>query len=316
MKNHRKGEPIRRQRSIFYHSPQDVQHPLGIYMHMFPQDLSLGIMPIGGRTIRADFKISITPANKLAQSIIAHGLGANTNSGTLSEGVCSIFKTVSASLCFFDYCIYEIGFLEDRESNTIVGFELIPLNHSQIYERDGQMFQCVPSGVAMEKGVPELILLPKEELIVFKPPLEYDKPLQDVRSNLSRLDKLHSPLLSLRAMKEEFHYDLNAHDRSMKLALIEAVRPIGWNARGTFNDCVTSYYLLRLMVTFEKFKIELRRAMLATINNGLSRIGDKLGFEAKIEIKGLPMRVDISDALRKLDFGETAFTEVIKAFKI
>ena len=101
----------------------------------------------------------------------------------------------------------------------------------------------------------------------------------------------------------------------MDLALVEAVKPIGWNARGSYNGHVTSYYWIRLMLTFEKFKIELRHTILATLNDALKRIGKKLGFEAQIEISGLPVRVDVTDALRKLDLGEVPFTEVMKAFE-
>jgi hypothetical protein len=97
---------------------------------------------------------------------------------------------------------------------------------------------------------------------------------------------------------------------------VEAVRPIGWNARGSFNEHVTSYYWIRLMLTFEKFKVELRRAILAVLNDALKQIGQKLGFEVRIEINGLPTRVDITDALRKLDLGEVPFTEVMKPFNI
>jgi hypothetical protein len=102
----------------------------------------------------------------------------------------------------------------------------------------------------------------------------------------------------------------------MNLALVEAVKPIGWNARGSYNDCVTSYYWIRLMLTFERFKIELRHTMLAKLNDALKRIGQKLGFEAQIEINGLPMRVDVTNALGKLDLGEAPFTEVMKPFNI
>ncbi len=315
MNQRRTVEPIRKQRTIFYRSPQDAERPVEFYMHMFPEDVSLGIMPIGGRTKRPDFKISITPANKQAQAIIAAGLGREHHRHSLAEAVCEVFETVSANLCFADRFMYEIAYLEERETQSPVGFELVWINQSQLVEKGGQIFQRVVPDVAKEENVSEMILLPKEDIIEFRPPAGFEKALRDVRTNLSRLDKLHLPELALRATKENIPYDFKAHDRSMKLALVEAVRPIGWNARGTYNDCVTSYYWIRLMLTFEKFKIELRHAMLAAINDALKRIGQKLGFEAQIEISGLPMRVDVTDALRKLELGEVPFTEVMKAFE-
>jgi hypothetical protein len=100
----------------------------------------------------------------------------------------------------------------------------------------------------------------------------------------------------------------------MNLALVEAVKPVGWYARGSYNQYVTSYYSIRLMLTFEEFKIELRHSMLATLNDALKCIGRKLGFEGQIEISGIPLHADITDARRKLDLGEAPFTEVMKTF--
>lgn len=316
MNQRRIAEPIRKQRTIFYRSPQDAERPVEYYMHMFPEDVSLGIMPIGGRTKRPDFKISITPANKQAQAIITSGLDREHNSHSLAETVCEVFETVSANLCLADRFTYEIAYLEERETQSPVGFELVWINQNQLVEKGGQIFQRVPPDVANEENVSEMILLPKEDIIEFRPPAGFEKALQDVRTNLSRLDKLYLPELAVRANKEKIPYDFKVHNRSMNLALVEAVRPIGWNARGTYNDCVTSYYWIRLLLTFEKFKIELRHAILAAINDALKRIGQKLGFEAQIEIGGLPMLVDVTDALRKLDLGEVPFTEITKAFEL
>jgi len=309
-------EPIRKQRTIFYHSPQSADRPVEFYMHMFPEDVSLGIMPIGGRTKRPDFKITISPANKQAQAIIATGLDRRNSAHSLAESVCDLFRTVAANLCLSDRVIYEIVYLEERETKSLIGFELERVNQSQLIKKHGQVFQRLPPDVAKEANVSEMILLPKEDLIEFRPPKNFEKALRDVRTNLSRLDELHLPELALRANKENIPYDFKAHMRSMNLALVEAVKPVGWYARGSYNQCVTSYYWIRLMLTFEEFKIELRHSMLATLNDVLKQIGQKLGFEAKIEISGIPLRIDVTDALRKLDSGGVPFTEIMNAFKL
>jgi hypothetical protein len=102
----------------------------------------------------------------------------------------------------------------------------------------------------------------------------------------------------------------------MNLALVEAVKPIGWNARGTFNNCVLSYYWIRMSLTFEKFKIRLREAMLATLNRSLQRIGEKVGFKAEIKMEGLPTIADVDNASDQLASGAMPFTEVMKVFEL
>jgi hypothetical protein len=283
---------------------------------MFPEDVSLGIMPIGGRSKRPGFEIASYPPDKRAQEIIAGGLDRRNYRNSLPDAVCDFFQMVAANLCLADRAMFEIAYFEEPQTQKLTGFELVFVSQSQLIEKGGQMYQRVPPDVAKERSVSELILLPREDLIEFKPPVDFATPLRDVRANLSRLDRQRFPELALIATEKKIHYDFRAHEKSMKLALVEAVKPIGWNARGSFNDCVTSYYWIRLMLTFERFKIELRSALLATLNEGLQRIGLKLGFEAQIKITGLPMRVDVADAIVKLDSGLMPFTEVMKAFEL
>lgn len=285
-------------------------------MHMFPEDVSLGIMPIGGRSKRPGFNIATSPPDKRAHGIIAAGLDKRNYRNSLADPVCEFFRMVAANLSLADRAMFEIVYFEEPETQKLTGFELVLINQSQLIEKGGQTYQRVPPDVAKERNVSELILLPREALIEFRPPVDFETPLRDVRANLSRLDRQRFPELALIATEKKIPYDFKAHERSMKLALIEAVKPIGWNSRGSFNNCVTSYYWIRLMLTFERFKIELRNALLTTLNQGLQRIGQKLGFEAQIKITGLPMRADVADAIVKLDSGLMPFTEIMKAFEL
>jgi hypothetical protein len=205
MNKRRIVEPIRKQRTIFYHSPQDADRPVEFYMHMFPEDVSLGIMPIGGRTKRPDFKITISPANKQAQAIITAGLDRRDYAHSLTETVCDFFRVVAANLCLADRVIYEIAYLEERDTKSLVGFELVHINQSQLIKRGGQIFQRVPPDIAKEQSVSEMIFLPREDLIEFRPPVNFEKALRDVRTNLSRLDRLRLPELALRGFFRLFN---------------------------------------------------------------------------------------------------------------
>jgi hypothetical protein len=105
------------------------------------------------------------------------------------------------------------------------------------------------------------------------------------------------------------------HQRQASELLGEAVKPIGWNARGSFNDCVLFYYWIHLMIRFERFKIELRDAMLNTLNDGIQRVGQKIGFNGKITIDGLPTLADVDAAIVNLKSGTMAFSDVMKPFE-
>jgi hypothetical protein len=309
-------QPIRRQRAIFYDLPSIAERAPQFYMHMFPEDVSLGIMPIGGRSSRPDFKVKISPANEGTEKIIMAGLNARQYQGSLADELYEFFRLLAAELCFAEKAIYEIVYLEEPETEKIIGFELAFVNQKQVIEVHGQPYQIVPAEVAKERHLPELIPLLREELIVFKPPRDFEQPLCDVRENLSELDRFQFPGIMLEAMEKKVPYDFRTHDRSRKLALVEAVKPIGWNARGAFNSCVLSYYWIHLMLRFERFKIQLRNAMLAELNDGLKRVGQKIGFESKITIDGLPTEADVDNAIANLSSGTMAFTDVMKPFEM
>jgi len=287
-------------------------------MHMLPEDVSLGIMPIGGRSSRPDFKVTLCPADKSAKEIIAAGLNRRDYGygRSLADSLYEFFRLLAADLCAAEQAVFEIVYLEEPQTEKVIGFELAFISENQIVEKKGQLYQSVPPELARERNISQLIPLAREDLMIFKAPADFEKPLRDVRQNLGQLDEKRFPMMMLEATKTNTPYDFIAHQRSMKLALVEAVKPIGWNARGSFNDCVLSYYWIHMSLTFEKFKIQLREAMLTTLNGGLERIGEKIGFKAQIKIDGLPTLADVDTASNNLNSGAMPFTEVMKPFEL
>jgi hypothetical protein len=318
MNNRHSSEPIRKRQGIFYYSPPSPEGFGEFYMHMFPEDVSLGIMPIGGRSSRPNFGVTLCPADEAVKDMITAGLNRRDYGygRSLADSLYEFFHLLAADLCAAEQAIFEIVYLEDPQTKKMIGFELAFISENQIVEKRGQLYQFIPLELARERNVPEQIPLVREDLMVFKAPADFEKALRDVRQILAQLDKSRFPMMLLEATKRNVPYDFIAHERSMKLALVEAVKPIGWNARGTFNDCVLSYYWIHLSLTFEKFKIRLREAMLTTLNSGLERIGEKISFKAQIKIEGLPTLADIDTANKNLDSGAMPFTEVMKTFEL
>lgn len=165
--------------------------------------------------------------------------------------------------------------------------------------------------IAQEKGVPQRILLPQDDVIVFEAPINFQKALRQMRDDLENLDAKAMPVVMMEMSRNGIPYDFKSHERSLHLALAEAVRPIGWTARGTFHGSVLSYYWIQMSLVFHKFKIELREAMLASLNAGLVQIGKKMGFTGELQITGLPTIYHVDDALKKLNAGNLAYTEVM-----
>jgi hypothetical protein len=110
-------------------------------------------------------------------------------------------------------------------------------------------------------------------------------------------------------------YDLNKFARDQKMAVAEATKVIGWSARDVADDrFMTEYYHLHRFLRFETFKLKLRNSIIETLNQAISRAGNKLGFKANIIVEGLPTLEDIRQAEESLATGSKRFIDVINPF--
>ena len=101
----------------------------------------------------------------------------------------------------------------------------------------------------------------------------------------------------------------------MKLALAEAVNPIGWTVRGSFNNKVINYYWLRQELRFKLFALEVREALVEQLNAVLARVGPVLGWSGKLTVSGLPTRADLEKAMELLASGSTSFTKIMDSVR-
>src|SRR5665213_241022 len=318
MKNKNANEIIKRH-AIFYHS--DADRIMGIpkpfaehYTRMFLEDVGHGVMPIGGHTKRKDFAVSISPADPTIEQMIVSAISRREyNCETLTGSLCEFFRLTASGLCAFDRSTHEIAYIADAETQKITGFRLFFINEQQIVKRFRQLYQFVPPEIVKEENVSRMIPLPKEDLIIFTPPAEFQKILRNMREDLSTLSDFGSMFEMVRGDKK-YQYDFKTHQNSKELALLKVCRPIGWIARGTFNEKILSFYLVYLQLLFEKFKIRLREEMLVALNDGLRRAGQKIGFSVQLRVTGLPTMIDVEDAMEKLNSGRKPFVELMDPF--
>jgi hypothetical protein len=132
--------------------------------------------------------------------------------------------------------------------------------------------------------------------------------------SLSQLNDLALSSFASDALRAKIPYDYGIHRRSLEIALATATRDVGWTARGLFRESILSYYEVHMHLVFERFKLQLREAFLATLNEALSRIGSRLNFEGRITISGLPTTQEIDSAMIELRSGSTAFTVLMEPF--
>ena len=313
---------VREQRSVFYFLPEgagEMPRPFGeLYSHMFMEDVSQNLLPAYTRRRNSGVTVEIFPANKELQSMVTAALDISHRSryhGDLEDALAEFLRLTMVELCLAPRATFEIVYVRPKAGEPPARFELFHINPRQIVERRGHLVQVVPPEIARERDVEEMILLPAENLAVFTLPYELARPVAAAMPTLAALSDHRWHLLALEAQKQGLPYEFSVHERSMQLALAEAVRDIGWTARGSFNEKVFNYYWLRQELRFKLFELAVREALVAQLNTVLQRVGSALGWSAQLSLTGLPSRAELERALDQLASGSMPFTKILDSVR-
>lgn len=304
----------RERRSLSFASGPEPFGTPSLYRHMFFEDVAIGIMPLGGQFRPARLRVTLDPSDDERAKLIGEALHHGRDSD-LADGLCDFLRRVGSRVCEEDTALYEIVYLREKPDGPPVAFELVALDNEQLVRRRRKWFQVIPPEVARRQKTGPRIHLPEDSLMAFTLPKLWRSRVRDVRETLGRLGDPGFFGLNIEAQKAGIPYDFQEHQRHLNLALAEVGRSLGWTARGSFNGEVLSYTWIRMQLKFERFKIQLREALLDELNAGLRKVGAAMGFSATIKLDGLPTENSVETALRDLHEGKMAFTEVMREFE-
>jgi hypothetical protein len=153
---------------------------------------------------------------------------------------------------------------------------------------------------------------------VFSIPTSWKQLLKDTLRALLVISKNPAPQFAIKNPLEaasKYYFEAGSHIYAQKLALAAATRQIGWNARGLFSDEISEFYTLKRQLQFERFKIELRDDILATLNQGLKTSFRKLELDCEVSIKGLLTIAEVEKADAALDAGTIPFADIWNLFR-
>ena len=292
---------------------------LGLYPHMLSEDVSVSVMPFGSGTSRPNFKVSLARGDETVGSTIAEALDREGFRESLQEAVCEFFRKTAHTLLASCEANYEIAYLADTPGGHPTRFELVPIIPGTLQRRDGKEYQYVPAEIAREYGTSSWIEIPHELLVDFALPRSVRDRFPSILDTLSRIGSAMVPEFGLEQLSDpdaEKNFDFNVFKRAQQHALLEAMKPIGWSARGLLSEGILEFYQLERRLRFEAFKIELRESILERLNACLVIVGKAFGWEAEIRLDGLPARTDLREAEEKLHSGSEPFGSIFKAFSM
>ncbi|MFA5034962.1 MAG: hypothetical protein WC500_04195 [Candidatus Margulisiibacteriota bacterium] len=313
-------------KTLFYRLENTSRQELytSMYPNMLMDDMHLGIMPIGGRSRRPGFSISIKPQSKEVEGLIVKGFPSRMSyQADLTKAVCDFIDEESHALALFGKTYYEIVyFYSDRERTKIEGFILESLPPYCIKHALGMYWQFIPQeALKYIERHKKFVWLPKDYLLSISIPKELGgtKKHLKVLSDLQWLSKETIPEFAMNDMAEQNQtkgYDFLLYKSAQNVFLAKTSRHLGWTARNMFSDQSLEMYQIYRTMLFERSKAIIREHFLALMNKTLQVVGGKMGFQAEILIEGIPTRIDYDKYIKQLLGGTLQFSEAVKLMRI
>jgi hypothetical protein len=315
-------------KSIRYYLPErrpEKDLSLALYAHMLVEDMHLGIMPIGGRSRKQDFKILIEPYSKDIEATLLQALKSHHGRpSNFTEAVCDYIDEVAHYIAYSGKAYYEIVYYyEKADSNKMVGFSFENIPNHCVKDVLGKYWQWIPHSIRHEQDISadRIIILPTNSIVKYVMPKELGgvRNHKKLLSELQWLSKCTIPDFAMEHMssqKQTPGYDFTTYNTNQSIYLTALTRKNGWNARSTYSNKMLECYEIYRYLTFEKTKAILRKSILEQLNKSIKAIGGVMGFEATIVIQGMLSPQDYIDNINKLLQGTLSFSEAVDLVKI
>ncbi len=233
----------------------------------------------------------------------------------LSDALADFLHDCAYAVTAFGEAFYEIVYWSEAETGRFEDFELRPIAAGTVRRQRGGFVQHVPPAVAQRWGAPERIELAPDHVLAFLPPVVYRAGFATMLQTLATADALAAAGGALRRRIRDsapVPFDPGLH--AAYLAVARSTRAIGWNVRRLIFGEVSDYYLTLRQLRFERFKCLLRDDIIATLNDGLVRVGARAGFTARIAVEGMVTTEDVDEADAHLALADRPFDDVLKPF--
>jgi len=289
-----------------------------MYVHMFTEDIRLGIMPIGGRSENPEFAIKLVPYDPITEERIIQGFNHSSYFRShLVETICDFIERVALNLAYSGKVVYEIVyFYDDEKMNNIVGFTLDQLDINCIRNFGGFYWQLLPKKKIGDRNYTRFNYARRKDLIIFTFPksLGGRLKLRKMIKVFKMLSKNSFPKFvfeDMAGVQPPSGFELKIYKERQENLVASITRDIGWNARRLFSERSLESYEIYRYLKFEKTKAILRDYILSELNNALVKIGEKMHFNASIIIEGLPSPKEYDNWISQLVEGTISFSDAI-----
>lgn len=322
MKKKSKAGLISTQKSVpFYNEADQRLNDKSRYYYaaetsMLIDDVQLSILPFPDRS-KDEYEIKLTASDSNVEALIIDAIETRYGRNDLTYTLYEFFKQCAGVLIAYGQAAYEIVYLSTSDGK-FDSFRLSPIAPSGLIAKKGkfQQYQATPmaDGTNLREGVVDL---PAESVLLFELPENVRAGHDQMMQSLAFAGENFIPEFALPNMvKPTILFSLDDYSLSRNIAVAKATQRIGWNARNYGTEYRFEHYVWHRQLIFYRFLCNLRENILRTLNEGLTRIGERMGFRAELSFENLPSVDDVDTALKKLHDGDLkTFSEVLDPFR-
>jgi hypothetical protein len=292
----------------------------GYYTFLLHQDLDF-VMPYELRRGSDPKARVVGPDADRAAPLIERALSGREWTSSFYDTLRRFVSAAAQHLVLAGPIAYEIDYLYPVEpadpSTGPSAFRLEPIAPGTFAHHGKTPIQYVPAAVGDPKDKTGLtyVELDPETLITIR----FDRSTEasvrkmvDFLRAASRQQASQGALME-QSMRGTTPYNFSAHQREQGELFATVTEPVGWNVRGLFTDNRLEPYNVWRGIRFLEFKIRLRDLIIDRLNQAIHQAGGRLGFEATIELSGLPTLVVVQEAKDDLRSGRRGLAELAKS---
>jgi hypothetical protein len=257
----------------------------GYYTYLLHQDLGF-VIPYTGPVARV-----IGPDATRVRPLIEAAL--SQREGSISEPVRHFGNSTAQLVVIAGPTTYEVAYLYPATagaSENPTAFRLELVLPGTLSYRDGRPVQYVPAayGGSRDKTGLTYVELDPGTLITFRFDPAREAAVRRMVDFLRAANVQQGAEASLidQSMRGSTPYDFAQHQQLRGELFAKVTEPIGWNVRGLFKDNHLEPYGVWRQLRFLEFKLGLRDLIISRLNATLSEIGNRMGFQATIELRG------------------------------
>lgn len=293
--------------------------------HMLIQDIASRIMPYR-RFGDVPVVATIQPANKDVENLISFAIGADFRGRDLEYAAAEFVREAAMILFTYGQVFYRVRIKENpykqvgsqrRHPHVLDGLPSVFVL-DWLRPEDTRVMLTGVYHLERNESAPrklDWIKVPRKELIRFKIQDSGVKWSPFTISQLRFIDSAKlwcmTPKLDKRTKMPQFDCDVAEQSKLIRMATAYLCAPCGWNGRQSFDEYTTAYFMIERQLRFAEFLIELREYIIARLNQCFAIAGAELGFQAKLELKGLLQKETITH-LRQDVQGGRKIADVLK----